>query len=70
MDSGREESPDGLTYYRLEEIEEHKTVKSTWIIINFNVYDVTKFLEEVRMATFHHPVTVRHSAARGKPAFP
>uniref|UniRef100_A0A8C8FKW1 Cytochrome b5 n=1 Tax=Oncorhynchus tshawytscha TaxID=74940 RepID=A0A8C8FKW1_ONCTS len=35
-----------VKYYRLSEIEEQNTFKSTWIIINFNVYDVTKFLEE------------------------
>lgn len=39
-------SPDGVKYYRLSEIEEQNTFKSTWIIINNNVYDVTKFLEE------------------------
>ncbi|XP_051241883.1 cytochrome b5 [Dicentrarchus labrax] len=41
-----EESPEGVRYYRLTEIEEQNTFKSTWIIINNNVYDVTKFLEE------------------------
>lgn len=48
MDKGTEQSPDGVKYYRLSEIEEHKTAKSAWIIVNFKVYDVTKFLEEVR----------------------
>lgn len=48
MEKGTEKSSGGVKYYRLSEIEEHKTVKSTWIIINFKVYDVTKFLEEVR----------------------
>ncbi|XP_036375310.1 cytochrome b5 isoform X2 [Megalops cyprinoides] len=33
-------------YYRLSEVEEQNTFKSTWIIINHNIYDVTKFLEE------------------------
>uniref|UniRef100_H3CJU0 Cytochrome b5 n=1 Tax=Tetraodon nigroviridis TaxID=99883 RepID=H3CJU0_TETNG len=46
MEKGTEKTSDGVKYYRLSEIEEHKTVKSTWIIINFKVYDVTKFLEE------------------------
>ncbi|XP_028822748.1 cytochrome b5 [Denticeps clupeoides] len=33
-------------YYRLSEVEERNTFKSTWIIINHNIYDVTKFLDE------------------------
>lgn len=36
-----------VKYYRLSEVEEHNSFKSTWIIINHKVYDVTKFLEEV-----------------------
>ncbi|XP_029935729.1 cytochrome b5 [Myripristis murdjan] len=40
------EGPDGVRYYRLSEIEQQNTFKSTWIIINHKVYDVTKFLEE------------------------
>lgn len=43
-----EKSPDGVRYYRLSEIEEQNSFKSTWIIIHNKVYDVTKFLEEVR----------------------
>ncbi|GAA6091423.1 cytochrome b5 [Tachysurus ichikawai] len=35
-----------VKYYRLCEVEEHNSFKSTWIIINHKVYDVTKFLEE------------------------
>ncbi|KAK2859797.1 hypothetical protein Q5P01_004417 [Channa striata] len=38
--------PDGVRYYRLAEIEQQKSSKSTWIIIHNKVYDVTKFLEE------------------------
>ncbi|KAL8206654.1 UNVERIFIED_CONTAM: Cytochrome b5 [Gekko kuhli] len=33
-------------YYKLEEIQEHKTSQSTWIILHRRVYDLTKFLEE------------------------
>ncbi|XP_015267539.1 PREDICTED: cytochrome b5-like [Gekko japonicus] len=33
-------------YYKLEEIEQHKTGQSTWIILHRRVYDLTKFLEE------------------------
>jgi len=32
--------------YSKKEVAEHTDKKSTWIIINDNVYDVTKFLEE------------------------
>ncbi|XP_070784249.1 cytochrome b5 isoform X1 [Enoplosus armatus] len=46
MGEKEEKCPDGVKYYRLSEIEEQNTFKSTWIIINNNVYDVTKFLEE------------------------
>ncbi|XP_010899229.1 cytochrome b5 [Esox lucius] len=35
-----------VKYYRLSEIEERNSFKSTWIIINHKVFDVTKFLEE------------------------
>lgn len=38
-------------YYRLSEVEERNSFKSTWIIINNKVYDVTKFLEEVSFKT-------------------
>ncbi|XP_041670661.1 cytochrome b5 [Cheilinus undulatus] len=41
-----EKSPDGVKYYRLSEIEEQNSFRSTWIIINNQVYDVTKFLDE------------------------
>lgn len=46
MGEQEKKSPDGVRYYRLSEIEEQNTFKSTWIIINNKVYDVTKFLEE------------------------
>ncbi|XP_037550404.1 cytochrome b5 [Nematolebias whitei] len=41
-----QKSPDGVRYFRLSEIEEQNSFKSTWIIIHNKVYDVTKFLEE------------------------
>ncbi|XP_071340458.1 cytochrome b5 isoform X1 [Trachinotus anak] len=46
MGEKEEQSPGGVKYYRLSEIEEQNTFKSTWIIIHNKVYDVTKFLEE------------------------
>ncbi|KAM8823328.1 cytochrome b5 [Spinachia spinachia] len=39
-------SPAGVKYFRLSEIEQQNSFKSTWIIIQHKVYDVTKFLEE------------------------
>uniref|UniRef100_A0A3B5L0F9 Cytochrome b5 n=1 Tax=Xiphophorus couchianus TaxID=32473 RepID=A0A3B5L0F9_9TELE len=38
--------PEGVKYFRLSEIEEQNSFKSTWIIIHNKVYDVTKFLDE------------------------
>eukprot|EP00064_Thunnus_orientalis_P023252 superscaffoldBa00008607_g23485 len=46
MGETEERSPDGVRYYRLSEVEEQNTFKSTWIIIHNKIYDVTKFLEE------------------------
>lgn len=60
-----EKSPDGVRYYRLSEIEQQNSFKSTWFIIHNKVYDVTKFLEEVRFSfrTFHFNIaTVATSA--------
>lgn len=36
-----------LKTYRLTDVQSHKDSKSTWLIIHDQVYDVTKFLEEV-----------------------
>ena len=33
--------------FTLEEVAEHNSRKSAWLIIHDKVYDVTKFLEEV-----------------------
>ncbi|XP_018620736.1 cytochrome b5 [Scleropages formosus] len=35
-----------VKYYRLSEVQQRNTSKSTWLIINYKVYDVTKFLEQ------------------------
>lgn len=40
------EETESVKYFRLSQIEEQNSFKSTWIIINNSVYDVTKFLEE------------------------
>ncbi|XP_069885055.1 cytochrome b5 isoform X2 [Dipodomys merriami] len=41
-----EKADEPVKYYTLEEIEKHKTSKSTWVILHHKVYDLTKFLEE------------------------
>ncbi|KAM9774668.1 cytochrome b5 isoform X1 [Syngnathus typhle] len=35
-----------LNYFTLDDIAEHNSIKSTWIVIHHKVYDVTRFLEE------------------------
>lgn len=40
-------SEEKLKTYTLEEIAEHSSNDSIWILINNGVYDVTQFLEEV-----------------------
>ena len=42
-----EESDKAVKYYTLEEIQKHNDSKSTWLILHYKVYDLTKFLEEV-----------------------
>lgn len=39
---------DGVKYYTLEEIRVHNMISDTWLIIHDKVYDITRFLEEVR----------------------
>lgn len=36
-----------LPAYTWEQIKEHNHSKSLWVVVHDNVYDVTKFLEEV-----------------------
>ena len=38
----------GLKAVTLEELKGHKDASSLWLAIHDNVYDVTKFIEEVR----------------------
>ena len=33
-----------MTFYTIEEVSEHNTKDSCWIVANNNVYDVTKFI--------------------------
>lgn len=37
------------TTFRASEVAEHRDKKSSWIIIHDQVYDVSKFLDEVRV---------------------
>ncbi|XP_068955659.1 cytochrome b5 isoform X2 [Petaurus breviceps papuanus] len=41
-----EQSEGKVKYYTLEEIQKHNHSKSTWLILHYKVYDLTKFLEE------------------------
>nr|WEQ71783.1 cytochrome b5 type A [Moschiola indica] len=41
-----EESDRPVKYYRLEEIQKHNHSKSTWLILHYKVYDLTRLLEE------------------------
>ena len=34
--------------YTLEEVKKHNQAGSSWLVIDNKVYDVTKFLDEVR----------------------
>ena len=39
-----------LKVFRAAEVAEHKDKKSSWLIIHNQVYDVSKFLDEVSAA--------------------
>lgn len=41
-----------VKYFTLEEIKEHNMSNDTWIVIHDKVYDITRFLEEVRNTLF------------------
>uniref|UniRef100_W5N2L4 Cytochrome b5 n=1 Tax=Lepisosteus oculatus TaxID=7918 RepID=W5N2L4_LEPOC len=43
---GKKENGKEVKYFRLEEVEQQNSSKSTWIILHHKIYDVTKFLEE------------------------
>lgn len=38
----------GVKYFTLEEIKVHNMSNDTWLVIHDKVYDITRFLEEVR----------------------
>ncbi|XP_042776693.1 cytochrome b5 type B isoform X1 [Panthera uncia] len=35
-----------VTYYRLEEVAKHNSMKEIWLVIHGRVYDITRFLNE------------------------
>lgn len=38
----------GVKYFTLDEIRAHSMSSDTWLVIHDKVYDITRFLEEVR----------------------
>lgn len=38
----------GEKKFTWEEVAKHKTAQSLWVVIHDKVYDITKFMEEVR----------------------
>lgn len=45
------ESETSVKTYSLAEIAAHNSNQSTWVVIHNNIYDVTKFLNEVSFAS-------------------
>ena len=43
----KEESGRELPKYSWEEVAQHNSAESLWIVVQDKVYDVTKFMEEV-----------------------
>nr|XP_058905993.1 cytochrome b5-like [Kogia breviceps] len=41
-----EESDKAVKYYTVEEIQKHNYSKSTWLMLHYKAYNLTKFLEE------------------------
>ena len=49
---------DSLPYYTWEEVAQHTTrANGVWVVIEGNVYDVTKFLDEVGVRYLEQEVT-------------
>ena len=49
--SGSEEEERPLKKYSGEEIKTHQSPESLWVVVHDKVYDVTKFMDEVRSQT-------------------
>lgn len=43
-----EGSDPSVTYFRLEEVAKRNSAEETWMVIHGRVYDITRFLSEVR----------------------
>lgn len=46
--SNMAESTESVKTIPLEEVQKHNTAGSSWLIIHNRIYDITKFLDEVR----------------------
>jgi len=46
-------SQKSLSEYTWEEVAQHKSVESLWLVVNNEVYDVTDFIEEVSLITVY-----------------
>lgn len=47
---GKSEGCDpSVTYYRLEEVAKRNSAEETWMVIHGRVYNITRFLSEVRV---------------------
>ncbi|XP_029652824.1 cytochrome b5 [Octopus sinensis] len=45
-DEKKEGDKTDVKVYKLEQVKDHKTCKSLWLVIDNKVYDVTEFLDE------------------------
>ena len=45
--SGSEDGETPLKKYSWEEIKEHQSPESLWVVVHDKVYDVTNFMDEV-----------------------
>ena len=47
------ESAESVKTIPLEEVQKHNAAGSSWLIIHNRIYDITKFLDEVRRIFFN-----------------
>ena len=53
-----EQSTRELKNFSWEEVKRHNTAESTWVVVHNNVYDVTEFLDEVRVISVTRSVRI------------
>lgn len=58
VEGNGETTDSNVIYYTLEEIRVHNMSNDTWLIIHDKVYDISRFLEEVRTTFCHLIATV------------